>query len=77
MDTDNSSAPAPPSTVETCLAKLEKRYGHQLLAVEESLELRELIVGLRRRLGLPEAGELPIVNAQGPGYPHREPRQRL
>ena len=51
MDTPKSSAPAHPSTAEK-LAKLEERYRHELTDDEERQELRDRILGLRRRLGL-------------------------
>jgi len=47
-----SSAPAHPSPVKKQLAKLEWRYRHELMDVEERLELRERILRLCRRLGL-------------------------
>jgi hypothetical protein len=36
----------------TRLTKLEEKYRHENLGLDERLELREAIVRLRRRLGL-------------------------
>jgi len=47
-----TSAPAHPSPKEKHLARLEERYRHGLMDVEERVELRECILRLRRRLGL-------------------------
>ncbi len=47
MDTTKSSAPAHPA--ETRLAKLEERYRHEIMGEEERLELRERILGLRKK----------------------------
>jgi hypothetical protein len=42
----------PRTPTEEKLAKLEERLAHELMDDEERLELRERIVGLRRRLNL-------------------------
>jgi hypothetical protein len=49
MATKDSSAPAHPSTEEK-LAKLEERLAHELVDDEERQELRDRVIGLRRRL---------------------------
>ncbi len=49
MDAPKSSAPVDPSTR---LSKLEEKYRHELMGEEERLELREIIVRFRRKLGL-------------------------
>ena len=61
MDTDKSSAPAQPATVEkpdevieahyACLERLEERYRHELMDDEERQELRARMLRLRRRPG--------------------------
>jgi hypothetical protein len=51
VDITKSSAPAHPSTEEKRLARLEERYHHELMDVEERSELRERILRLRRKLG--------------------------
>lgn len=53
MDAPKSSAPARP-TLDPAnrLTKLEERYRQELLGEEERLELWEIILHLRRRLGL-------------------------
>jgi hypothetical protein len=51
VDEQQSSAPAHPSTEgEAKLAKLEERYRHEDLGIEEREELRDRILRLRRRL---------------------------
>jgi hypothetical protein len=51
VDKHQSSAPAHPSTEgEAKLAKLEECYRHELIDDEERQELRDRIIGLRRRL---------------------------
>ena len=47
MDTTKSSALAHPTTRK--IATLEERYRHELLSVEERLELRERILRLRTK----------------------------
>jgi hypothetical protein len=51
VDEHQSSAPAHPSTEgEAKLAKLEERLAHELMDDEERQELRDRVIGLRRRL---------------------------
>ena len=53
MDAPKSSAPALPTPdPATRLTKLEEKYRHELLLEGERLELREIIVRLRRKHGL-------------------------
>ena len=50
MDAPKSSAPVRPTLdPATRLAKLEAAYAHELMSVEERLDLRERIVRLRRK----------------------------
>jgi hypothetical protein len=55
VDTTKSSAPARPAETEVRLAKLEERYAHELLPLEERLELRERILNLKKKATI-EAG---------------------
>jgi hypothetical protein len=51
VDEHQSSAPAHPSTEgEAKLAKLEERLRHEFMDDEERQELRDRVIGLRRRL---------------------------
>jgi hypothetical protein len=53
MDHPKDNAPRVPTEDPAIrLAKLEASYAHELMSVEERLELRERIVRLRCRLGL-------------------------
>jgi hypothetical protein len=52
VDTNDSSAPAHPSTELKRLAKLEERLRYELMDDEERQELRHRVLALRRRLGL-------------------------
>jgi hypothetical protein len=53
MDTKKSSAPArTPKDPATRLQRLEEKYRCELLPEDERLELYEVIVRLRRKLGL-------------------------
>jgi hypothetical protein len=53
MDESKFSAPArTPKDPATRLAKLEAAYAHELMSVEERLELKDEISRLRRKLGL-------------------------
>lgn len=53
MDTRKSSAPArTPEDPKTRLLRLEEKYRRELLPEDDRLELYEVIVHLRRRLGL-------------------------
>ena len=50
MDAPKSSAPVRPTLDPVIrLAKLEAAYAHELMSVEERLDLRERIVRLRRK----------------------------
>jgi hypothetical protein len=49
MDTRKHNAPRAPVDPKTRLMKLEATYAHELMSIEERLELRERLVRLRRR----------------------------
>jgi hypothetical protein len=52
VDTTSIREPRPEDSSGERLARLEERYRHELLDVEERAALRDRILRLRRRLGL-------------------------
>ena len=52
MDTRIIRKPRPKIPIEERLARLEERLAHELMDDGERQELRDRVLGLRRRLGL-------------------------